>query len=78
MAKFDKQSLCQKYLFWYNTSSCTCSLYLYLVDINVFAKFYKIPSLSGQVIKEPEDHWSCIAHLSAGDMLKSVVIEKKK
>ena len=26
----------------------------------------------------PEDHWSCIAHLSAEDMLKSVVIEEKK
>ena len=26
----------------------------------------------------PEDHRSCIAHLSAVDMLKSVVIEEKK
>ena len=26
----------------------------------------------------PEDHWSCIPHLNAGDMLKSVVIEEKK
>ena len=25
-----------------------------------------------------EDHWSCIAHLSAEDMLKSAVIEEKK
>ena len=25
-----------------------------------------------------EDHWSCIAHLSAEDMLNSVVIEEKK
>ena len=25
-----------------------------------------------------EDHWSCIAHLSAEDMLKSEVIEEKK
>ena len=24
----------------------------------------------------PEDHWSCIAHLSAEDMLKSAVIEE--
>ena len=29
-------------------------------------------------IKNPEDHWSCMAHLSAEDMLKSVVIEEKK
>ena len=27
--------------------------------------------------KKPEDHWFCIAHLSAEDMLKSAVIEKK-
>ena len=27
---------------------------------------------------EPEDHWSCIAHLSAEDILKSAVIEEKK
>ena len=26
---------------------------------------------------QPEDHWSCIAHLSAEDMLKSVVTEEK-
>ena len=26
----------------------------------------------------PEDHWSCIAHLSAEDMLKSVVTKEKK
>ena len=27
---------------------------------------------------KPEDHWSCIAHLSAEDMLKAAVIEEKK
>ena len=27
---------------------------------------------------KPEDHWSCISHLSAEDMLKSAVIEEKK
>ena len=27
---------------------------------------------------QPEDHWSCIAHLSAEDMLKSAVIAEKK
>ena len=27
---------------------------------------------------QPEDHWSCIAHLSAEDILKSAVIEEKK
>ena len=27
---------------------------------------------------KPEYHWSCIAHLSAEDMLKSAVIEEKK
>ena len=29
-------------------------------------------------MQEPEDHWSCIAHLSAEDMLKSAVIDEKK
>ena len=33
---------------------------------------------SALYILVPEDHWSCIAHLSAEDMLKSVVIEDKK
>ena len=28
--------------------------------------------------KKPEDHWSCIAHLIAEDMLKSAVTEEKK
>ena len=28
--------------------------------------------------KQPEDHWSCIAHLIAEDVLKSAVIEEKK
>ena len=28
--------------------------------------------------KYPEDHWSCISHLSAEDMLKSGVIEERK
>ena len=51
---------------------------VHLVDINVFAKSDEIPSLPVQVIKEPEDHWSRIAHLSAEDMLKSAVIEEKK
>ena len=27
---------------------------------------------------KPEDHWFCIFHLSAEDMLKSAVIEEKK
>ena len=27
---------------------------------------------------KPEDHWSCIAHLSAEAMLKSAVTEEKK
>ena len=29
-------------------------------------------------IMKPEDHWSCIAHLIAKDVLKSAVIEEKK
>ena len=37
-------------------------------------------SLKGKskIKRKPEDHWSCIAHLSAEDMLKSAVIEENK
>ena len=35
---------------------------------------YELPFL----LDKPEDHWSCIAHLSAEDMLKSAVFEEKK
>ena len=34
--------------------------------------------LRKQHSKQPEDHWSCIADLSAEDVLKSAVIEEKK
>ena len=30
------------------------------------------------VLEIPEDHWSCIAHMSAEDILKSAVIEERK
>ena len=45
------------------------------VPINSIVKFAKIRIL---LKLEPEDHRSCIAHLSAEDMLKSTVIEEKK
>ena len=32
---------------------------------------------SKRMLMKPEDHWSCIAHLIAEDMLKSAVIEEK-
>ena len=35
------------------------------------------PSVFVRDIRKPEDHWSCIAHLIAEDMLKSAVIEEK-
>ena len=36
-----------------------------------------VSSRNSRGISKKEDHWSCIAHLIAEDMLKSVVIEKK-
>ena len=33
---------------------------------------------NSKIINKPEDHWSCTAHLSAEDILKSAVIEEKK
>ena len=38
---------------------------------------YNVPGRLSVII-QPEDHWSCIAHLSTEDMLKSAVVEKKK
>ena len=34
--------------------------------------------MAKEKIYKPEDHWSCIAHLSAEDMFKSMVTEEKK
>ena len=48
---------------------------MYLIDINVSAVIDDYSSLRFQDIRKPEDHWSCIAHLSAEDTLKSAVIE---
>ena len=44
------------------------------------AKCYTITTfcVECQMLYKPEDHWSCIAHLLAEDMLKSAVIEEKK
>ena len=41
---------------------------------------YKLNKLGMSIsnILTSEDHWPCIAHLSAEDMLKSAVIEEKK
>ena len=36
------------------------------------------PYRSTEYISKPEGHWSCIAHLSAEDILKSAVTEEKK
>ena len=35
-------------------------------------------SLSMSLKLKPEDHWSCIAHLSDEDTLKSAVVEEMK
>ena len=39
--------------------------------------FFTKPQVS-IIQNKPEDHWSCIAHLIAEDMLKSAIIEEKK
>ena len=44
----------------------------------MFAMKYIGLYFSTEVIRQPEDHWSCIAHLSAEDILKLAVIEEKK
>ena len=51
-----------------------CTLYV----INYCVNQLNMQIIKKKKIKEPKDHWSCIAHLSAEDMLKSVVIEENK
>ena len=46
--------------------------------VYALSKHKQNPCLKEKKKKKPEDHWSCIAHLSAEDMLKSAVIEEKK
>ena len=47
--------------------------------MKVFRFFMKaLPITECYCNSKSEDHWSCIAHLSAEDMLKSAVIEEKK
>ena len=44
----------------------------------MFAKSDEIPSLPAQVTEDPENHWSCTAHLSAEGMLTSAVIKERQ
>ena len=58
------------------SKSCT----YFVNNILSFKHFYDNIEgmLNWSMIFQPEDHWSCIAHLSAEDMLKSAVVEEKK
>ena len=51
---------------------------LVLITLHVFS-WLQLPTfiLQTTTVFEPEDHWSCITHLSAEDMLKSAVTEEK-
>ena len=48
-----------------------------LFTVELIQSLLKTLSCFVQYINKPEDHWSCIAHLIAEDMLKSAVIEEK-
>ena len=50
----------------------------YRPEICSAANCARLFSTSSIINMKPEDHWSCIAHLIAEDMLKSAVIEEKK
>ena len=52
--------------------------YLFLVAVPYVFKALLIFTVVPFTTYEPEDHWACIAHLSAEDMLKTTVIEEKK
>ena len=76
-----------------NSEVCTKMLYLVKdysrnISVKLLSKYLQniscatVSCHSNQIsypigIKKPEDHWSCIAHLIAEDMLKSAVIEEK-
>ena len=48
-------------------------------NISIWEKNVDSKNASNLFLKDkPEDHWSCIAHLIAGNVLKSAVIEEKK
>ena len=57
------------------TPGCVYQI-LFLLLYSFEVHFFKVNR--SPVNTEPEDHWSCIAHMSAEDMLKSEVIEEKK
>ena len=54
--------------------------YMGIRSFTIFKKFLKkyFCSHFHTTYIRPEDHWSCIAHLIAEDVLKSAVIEEKK
>ena len=61
-------------------SSINTSLIFVFGDVRLDQNYFVKPSLLKLFLNniKPEDHWSCIAHLIAEDMLKSAVIEEKK
>ena len=58
-------------------SSIYLSIYLYILPYALADILDRLRCHAKGNLK-PEDHWSCIAHLSAEDMLKSAVIEEKR
>ena len=60
---------------------CGLQYDLNVLSAKTYAEIYVQLNLNFKVhsnIIKPEDHWSCIAHLSAEDMSKSAVIEENK
>ena len=64
------------YATWFKTFSIRQTIFNYNMNSGFIA--LTLTSISPSMRLKPEDHWSCIAHLSAEDMLKSAVIEEKK
>ena len=70
-------------IFWQKFYKNVCwvvlhQAYHYSLNLSIWLVAMATERLNLQKNIKPEDNWSCIAHLSAEDMLKSEVIEEKK
>ena len=73
-------SLFSAFVCYTDTISIIPSLYIFSVaeQASLSITGHSLQKAAFVAHLKPEDHWSCIAHLSAEDMLKSAVIEEKK
>ena len=52
--------------------------HIYILNKTIYSVIRLSTKMNKSQHVKLEDHWSCIAYLSAEDMLKTVVVEEKK